>query len=74
MSQPRLSRAKLRPYLETIEALGITVEGTVVRGSGHVGYKLRHGQKAGVFIGPSSSSDWRTVRNFRSDVRRWRDN
>lgn len=69
-----MMRHKIRLYTDVILGLGVTIDAIEKRGSGHVGYRLRYGQKTRLFIGPLTPSDGRSSKNFRADVRRWRDN
>lgn len=67
-------RGKIRPFTDAIDGLGVTIEAIEQRRGGHVGYRLRYGQRTRLFIGPLSPSDGRASKNFRASVRRWRDN
>ena len=62
---------RLRPYLDVFEELGAKVDRLERTGSTH--YKIivtSHG-KTRFFVAPFSSSDNRSIKNFRADVRRW---
>lgn len=73
MSQPKIPHRRLRPFTDAIEGLGVTIDAIELRGSGHIGYRLRYGHRTQLFVGPLTPSDGRASKNFRSDVRRWRD-
>jgi hypothetical protein len=64
-------RKRLRPYLASLEELGLTVEEISHTGSNH--YKItviREGNRH-FFIASYSASDRRGLLNFKSDARRW---
>ena len=65
-------RQNVSPYFKVFDDLGVEVVDTTVTGSNHYKFIVTSGGNRSVFIGSRSSSDHRTIKNFKSNVKRWK--
>lgn len=65
-------RQNVRPYFKVFDDLQVEVVDTSVTGSSHYRFLVTSNGNRGTFIAPRSSSDHRALRNFKSQVKRWK--
>lgn len=66
-----LNRQNVKAYLKVFDDLGIEVVDTKVNGRSHYKIVVTSEGNQRFFVAPRSSSDYRALANFKSQVRRW---
>lgn len=66
-----MHRQNVRPYLKVFDDLGIDIIDAEVTGHSHYKITVTSQGRRKFFIAPRSASDYRAIKNFKSQVRRW---
>lgn len=66
-----MSRKRLKPYLEILDELNVELIDVSHTGSCHYKLHVAAGERKRFFIVPYSTSDRRSILNWKSNVRQW---
>lgn len=65
-------RNNVRPYFKVFDDLDVEIVDTTVTGSSHYKFIVTSNGNESSFIAPRSASDFRALKNFKSQVKRWK--